>query len=273
MLIVRDQPDGPATTIPRERWRFARLVAGRVVPDPRHVHLDGGFEKGRLYQIVYTAVGAPVLGLGFAALRDCVAWLKHGSAAEGNPAPGRLRRAYAYGRSQTGRLLRTLVYDDLNVDEAGREALDGIIANVAGGMRGEFNQRFGQNSKDRPHMMAHLFPFTDAPQTDTATGQHRRAARARSMRAAAALKVFYTNTSAEYHRRRCVADPHRSRRRPRRRARPAHARLPLRGNRARARDLAALGHPGGRRRCHAARSSARRTCAARSTTGGCSAPA
>jgi len=199
LLTVSDMPDAPPTTIPRERWRFARLADGRVVADPRHIHLDGSFEKGRLYRITYTAVGAPVLGLSLAALRDAVAWLKHGPVAQGQPAPGALRWAYAYGRSQTGRLLRTLVYEDLNVDEEGREALDGIIANVAGGMRGEFNQRFGQNSKDRPHMMAHLFPFADAPETDAATGRsdalHARAA-ARGSR----LRVFYTNSSAEYHR-------------------------------------------------------------------------
>jgi hypothetical protein len=199
VLMVRDQLDGPATIIPRARWRFAREVHGRVSPDPRHVWLEGGFDKGRLYQVAYTAVGAPVIGLSMAALRDSVSWLKHGNAAEGNPAPGVLRWAYAYGRSQTGRLLRTYVYWDLNLDEQGREALDGIIANVAGGMRGEFNQRFGQNSKDRPQMMAHVFPCTDVETTDAATGQtdalHRRLDTRGSR-----LKVFYTNTSAEYHR-------------------------------------------------------------------------
>jgi hypothetical protein len=199
VLLVRDQLDGAPTVIPRERWRFAREVSGRVAPDPRHVWLEGGFEKGRLYQVAYTAVGAPVIGLSMVAMRDSVSWLKHGTAAEGNPAPGALRRAYAYGRSQTGRLLRTYVYWDVNLDEQGREAFDGIIANVAGGMRGEFNQRFGQNSKDRPQMMAHVFPCTDVEGTDTVTNQtdalHRRID-ARGSR----LKVFHTNTSAEYHR-------------------------------------------------------------------------
>ena len=134
-----------------------------------------------------------------AALRDSVAWLKHGSAADGNPAPERLRWAYAYGRSQTSRLLRTLIYEDLNLDEQGREALDGIIANVAGGMRGEFNQRFGQHSKDRNHMMAHLFPFTDQPSVDPETGT-KDALHARLDARGSRLRVFYTNTSAEYHR-------------------------------------------------------------------------
>jgi hypothetical protein len=188
VLLVRDQPDSDATTIERGRWRFARVEGGKIVPDARYVWLEGGFEKGRLYQIAYTAIGAPVVGLGIAALRDSAAWLKHGTSREGNPAPGVLRYVYAYGRSQTGRLLRTLVYNDLNLDEHGREALDGIIANVAGGLRGEFNQRFGQNSKDRPHMMDYVQPATDEE-------LHRRLAARGS-----ALKVFYTNSSAEYHR-------------------------------------------------------------------------
>ena len=188
VLLVRDQPDGDATTIDRARWRFARVADGKVVPDARYIWLEGGFEKGRLYQVAYTAVGAPVVGLGIAALRDSAAWVKHGTAREGNPAPDVLRYVYAYGRSQTGRLLRTLVYNDLNLDEQGREALDGIIANVAGGLRGEFNQRFGQNSKDRPHMMDYVQPATDED-------LHRRLA-ARGSK----LKVFYTNSSAEYHR-------------------------------------------------------------------------
>jgi hypothetical protein len=199
LLLVRDQPDGPATTIPRARWRFARVEGGRLVRDPRHVALEGGFARGRLYQIVYTALGAPVLGLSLAALRDCASWLKHGAPAAGHPAPGAFRVAYAYGRSQTGRLLRTYVYHDLNVDEGGREAFDGMLANVAGGLRGEFNQRFGQNSKDRPHMLAQLFPSADLPQTDADTGRtdalHRRIDARGST-----LRVMYTNTAAEYHR-------------------------------------------------------------------------
>ena len=195
-LLVRDQLDGEPTAVPRSAWQFGRVIDGRVVADPRYVWLQGGFEKGRLYQVAYTAVGAPVLGLSFAALRDCASWLKHEPT---SPAAGTLRWAYAYGRSQTGRLLRTLVYWDLNQDEQGREALDGLIANVAGGMRGEFNQRFGQNSKDRPQMMAHVFPSADVETTDPvtgATGALRRRLDARGSR----LKVFYTNTSAEYHR-------------------------------------------------------------------------
>src|SRR3970282_1168170 len=151
VLVVSDQPDGPAGAITRNHARFSRVDGERVIPDARHIYLAGGFAKGRIYQLAYTAVGARVLGLGMAALRDRAAWLKHGSAgeghaaglnagsaAEGRPAAGALRHGYAYGRSQTGRLLRTMIHHDLNADEAGRRALDGIIAHVAGGMPGGF---------------------------------------------------------------------------------------------------------------------------------------
>jgi hypothetical protein len=180
VLVVRDQPDGEPETIPRSRWRFARVEGRRAVADARHIHLDGGFTKGRLYQVVYTAVGARLVSLGMVALRDCAAWLRYGSAVEGNPAAGALRYAYAYGRSQTGRLLRTMIHHDLNVDEAGRRVFDGIIANVAGAMLGEFNDRFGQSSKDRGAMMDHYEPLHVEPR--------------------GGLKVFLTNSSFEYHR-------------------------------------------------------------------------
>jgi hypothetical protein len=180
VLVARDQPDGEPEIIARSRWRFGRVDGGLVIPDGRYVHLDGGFTKGRLYQLGYTAVGARLVSLGMVALRDCAAWLRHGGAADGNPAAGVLRHAYAYGRSQTGRLLRTMVHHDVNVDEAGRRAFDGILANVAGAMLGEFNDRFGQNSKDRGAMMDHYEPLHVTPRRG--------------------LKLFLTNTSFEYHR-------------------------------------------------------------------------
>src|SRR5438128_3051606 len=162
-LTVQDQPDAEPVVIARERRRFA--------PDAGHVTLDGGFSKGRLYRIAYTALGAPVMGLGPAALREAASWIKRGTTGDGHPAPGRLRHVYGYGRSQTARLLRTYVYYDLNLDEQGREALDGIIANVPGGLRGEFNQRFGQNSKDRPRMRPTSFPSTKCPGKVPRTGR------------------------------------------------------------------------------------------------------
>lgn len=198
-MEYRDEPDGAPHPVPRSFWRFGRIdESGKYVADPDYVCAREKFRKGRLYQVVYTTVGARLLGLSFAALRDVTSWIKYGAPSLESPAPG-VRQAYAYGRSQTGRFLRTYIYNDFNLDELGREALDGVIANVAGGMRGEFNQRFGQNSKDRNNMMTQLFPFTSVPSTDPETEEtgslHARLDARRST-----MKVFYTNSSAEYHR-------------------------------------------------------------------------
>ncbi|MEC7914357.1 MAG: alpha/beta hydrolase domain-containing protein, partial [Chloroflexota bacterium] len=199
LIEIRDMPDGPAEPMARDDWKFGRIDdAGNYHPDPGYVCSEKGFEKGRLYQAVYTAVGAPVIGLSFAALRDCVSWIKNGSPHLDSPVEG-IDTAYAYGRSQTGRFLRTFAYNDFNLDEAGRETLDGFIANVAGGMRGEFNQRFGQNSKDRNNMMHQLFPFASIDQTDPET-EDTGSLHGRLDGRGSNLKIMYTNTSAEYHR-------------------------------------------------------------------------
>jgi hypothetical protein len=198
-MEVRDEPDGEPEPVPRDGWRFGRIDDdGNYRPDPNYVCAPNMFEKGRPYQVVYTTVGARVLGLSFAALRDCTSWIKHGTAGVATPVQG-IEHAYAYGRSQTGRYLRTYIYNDFNLDEENREALDGVIANVAGGMRGEFNQRFGQNSKDRNNMLAQLFPFTSSPAIDQET-EEVGSLHARLDGRGTNLKIFYTNTSAEYHR-------------------------------------------------------------------------
>jgi hypothetical protein len=61
---LRDGEEARPRTIPRESWSFARLEARRIVPDPNHIYLTTGFEPGRIYEVIYTTTGAPVIGLG-----------------------------------------------------------------------------------------------------------------------------------------------------------------------------------------------------------------
>lgn len=101
VLTVRSSLDGPRREIPRREWSFARLQNGQVVPDPTRVYLRGGFQPGRIYEFVYVAQNPRVAGLGLAAVRDLVTYLKHDPH---SPAPARV--AYAFGESQSGRFLR-----------------------------------------------------------------------------------------------------------------------------------------------------------------------
>ena len=105
-----------------------------------------------------------------ASTRDIVSFLKYESEADGNPCAGSIDYAHAFGSSQSGRFLRTYIYYGMNNDEKGRMALDGIIPHVAGGMRGEFNLRFGQPSKDVCYIIPELFPFSDTEVTDPVSG-------------------------------------------------------------------------------------------------------
>src|SRR5215475_7231720 len=69
-LTVRAHTGAPEMPVPRSAWRFARVQDGKLVADPSHVALDGGFEPGMIYDCYYRAVDPPVVGLGFVAVRD-----------------------------------------------------------------------------------------------------------------------------------------------------------------------------------------------------------
>ena len=196
-LLVRENEDAPHRLIPRDRWSFAKLVNGRAVPDPGYIYLSSGFVPGKVYQLVYDTSNPTVVGLGLLATRDLVSFLRYGTTEAGNPCATDIRKAYAFGSSQSGRFLRELLHLGLNEDEQGRIVFDGIISHVAGARRGEFNQRFGQPSNAEKESVGSLFPFSDAEQTDAETGRtdgllSRLVARGKLP------KVFHTNTASEY---------------------------------------------------------------------------
>ena len=169
VMTVQDDEDAREHVIPRKQWWFARMEDGRRIPDPCFVHVEGGFQPGKVYQVIYTTTGAPVVGLGLAATRDIASHLRF-EGASGASGIGEMEHAYAFGVSQSGRFLRSFLYHGLNRDEKGRTVFDGFMPHVAGGKRGEFNQRFAQPSSQATRSVNSLFPFADAPQTDPDTG-------------------------------------------------------------------------------------------------------
>ncbi len=193
-LLVKDWEDGPYRELPRSAWRFAQETDAGVAPSPAHIYVEEGLQPGKIYHVVYTTNYAPVTGAGLLAIRDAAAWLKNG---EPQLAPDGFAYAHAYGVSQTGRLLRHLLYLGLNVDEEGRQVYDGLLAHVAGARRGEFNQRFGQPSVQSTPGFGHLFPFADNEMVDPYSEQ-RDGLLSRLRAADAVPRIIYTNTSAEY---------------------------------------------------------------------------
>ena len=170
-LSVRDSREAVRRLIPRSEWQFAHMVDGKLAASDRFIHLNGGFEPGKIYEYVYVVADPVVAGAGFAAVRDFASYAKHAPDAI---AP--VERVYGEGISQNGRFLRDLVYQGFNADENGRIALDGVLAHVAGAGRGSFNYRFAQPSRDAQPTSSvffptDIFPFTDEPERDPLTGE------------------------------------------------------------------------------------------------------
>ncbi len=197
VLTVRDSRNAKRTVIPRNEWQFAHTVDGKLTPSDRHIHLNGGFQPGKIYEYVYVVADPVVAGGGFAAIRDFASYAKHASDAV-TPAA----RVYGEGISQNGRFLRDFLCQGFNADEEGRIALDGVLAHVAGAGRGSFNYRFAQPSRDAQPTSSiffptDIFPFTDQPETDPVTGEMG-GLLDRPVADHAVPKIFFSNTSYEY---------------------------------------------------------------------------
>jgi hypothetical protein len=197
LLTVRDSRDSLRTRIPRAQWQFARTVDGKLTPSDRHIHLNGGFQPGKIYEYVYVVADPVVAGGGFAAIRDFASYAKH--------APDAItptQRVYGEGISQNGRFLRDFLYQGFNADEEGEIALDGVLAHVAGAGRGSFNYRFAQPSRDAQPTSSIFFPtdippFTDQPEKDPVTGEVS-GLLDRATADKVVPKIFFSNTSYEY---------------------------------------------------------------------------
>ena len=193
-LTVRDRHDGPRQPIARSQWKYDGTDKIRVT---------GGLQPGRIYEFIYLAKDPAIAGLGPAAIRDLIAYLKH----DGGPMllgdqRRFLKRAIGIGTSQSGRFLRTFLYQGFNADEKGRKVFDGLWPHVAGAGRGSFNFRFAQPSRDaQPYgnffYPTDLFPFTDTEQTDSETGE-KGSLLAKAREQKVVPKIFYTNGSYEY---------------------------------------------------------------------------
>jgi len=190
-LGVRDTTDGPRRIIPRSQWKFW---------DNTGVEMASGFLPGKFYDVIYTAKNPAIVGLGLAATRDMISFLKYSGDAVFPT--GSLRRAIGMGTSQSGRFLRTFLYFGANADESGKKVFDGVWAHVAGGGRGSFNHRFAQPSRDGHRMTntfypTDIFPFADLKMLDPET-RDIDGLLTQTSDLNVTPKIFYSNGAYEY---------------------------------------------------------------------------
>jgi Alpha/beta hydrolase domain len=172
-LTVRGREADPRVTPPGLAWRLV---------DDRHVEITRptapGFDHGAIFEFIYRARGPIVMGIGFAAIRDTVSFLRH--ATKNNPlAPQerpRIRHALGFGISQSGRVLRDLVHLGFNQDLAERQVFDGILPVVAGSRRTCINWQFAQAGRYSRQHEDHSygddqFPFSYPTLSDPISGR------------------------------------------------------------------------------------------------------
>lgn len=116
-------------------WAFADCTTTPFPgkPDPARLCVRGGFDPALAYTLVYQGKDPLVLGIGFAATRDLVAYLRSGRADDAgtaNPA-GQIRWTVASGTSQSGNFLKSFVNLGFNADETGKRVFDGVNPNIA----------------------------------------------------------------------------------------------------------------------------------------------
>ena len=189
-LTRRRYPGDAREPIAGDRWAFARTEGGAgldaqgaetaLVESDTHIHVFDGFEPGWIYELIYTARDPRPYGLGHAAVRDLVSFLRYDDtdrAGNPNPLAGRIDKAYAWGRSQTGRCIRDFVYCGYNACAGDRRVFDGVMPHVSGAGLMWMNHRFarivspaGQQYEDHQNC-ADRFPFAYGSSTDHLTGR------------------------------------------------------------------------------------------------------
>jgi hypothetical protein len=165
----------------------------QFVPDEHNVSVKP--DAGTIYTFVYRAKQPRVNGIGFAAVRDLVSYLKNLPAdAQGHANPLRdmlsarcivsscssnpttnFDVAVAAGESQSGRFLKDFLYQGFNVDKFGKIVFDGMLPIISGAKRTWVNRRFSQPGATTTAHSDHWqpgdqFPFTYGVLTDRYSG-------------------------------------------------------------------------------------------------------
>jgi hypothetical protein len=172
-LTVRRNETDPRQEIPAGGWAYVNSREIRLLPE------GTAPEPGSLYEIHYPATQPRVLGIGFAATRDLISFLRYekvDAAGNANPVRPGIRAVLAFGSSQSGRYLRDHVALGFNQDESARKVFDGVLAHTAG-VGGVFlNYEFGQPGRTRTQHEDHAFPenafpFSTAAMRDPVSGK------------------------------------------------------------------------------------------------------
>ena len=197
-LTVKEHLDDPPVELPVSEWEYTsdEGTAIRLLPE------GTPFKQSHIYEFTYTAKDPRVAGIGLAATRDFLSFLRHAPALADNPLAGHVDYTYSYSISQPSRTLNDFQQLGFNEDEYGQRALDGILSHTGGGNGDQINYRFAQTDRTERNRQNHrypeaVFPFAHQVTTDHLSGR----TAGRSERGAATNtlpKRLDINTASEY---------------------------------------------------------------------------
>ena len=170
MLTHRVHLDDAAVQLPDSAWDYTDATRKAIKLT------SGPFVPNDIYEFKYTAKDPTVNGVGFAAVRDFVSFLRYGTAAQGNPLAGDVTRVYTEIVSQPGRLLNDFTNLGFNEDESGRKVIDGMMQWIAAGDGINMNYRWSQTKRTNRNRQDLLylegrFPFANVETHDPLTGR------------------------------------------------------------------------------------------------------
>ncbi|HET8564694.1 MAG TPA: hypothetical protein VFM35_12540, partial [Candidatus Binatia bacterium] len=152
----------PAIEIPASGWEYTS-AAGTAI---RLLPAGTPFEQSAIYEFSYTAKNPVVAGLGFAATRDFLSFLRYAEADDfGNPNPlaGDVDHVYTFTVSQPARYLNDFETLGFNEDETGRRVIDGILNWLGAGNGVALNFRFAQPGRTERNRQNHRYPEANFP--------------------------------------------------------------------------------------------------------------
>jgi hypothetical protein len=156
--------------IPASGWNYN--AAGTTIS-----LVGGSFVANDIYEFAYTAKDPKVNGLGFAAVRDWMEFLRYerrDDFSNPNPLAGHVKRVYTEISSQPGRLLNDFRHLGFNETERGKKAFDGHVQWISAGNGINMNYRFSQTGRTERNRQNHLFiegrfPFANVMSHDPIT--------------------------------------------------------------------------------------------------------
>ncbi len=199
ILTVRERLDDRPIVVPIAGWDFADEQTIRLLP------IGTAFDQAHIYEFTYIAKNPVVSGLGLAATRDFISFLRYApksGARVDNPLADTIRQTYSFSISQPSRALHDFQTLGFNADEEDRRVIDGMLKWTGAGTGDQINYRFSQTGRTERNRQNHLypegvFPFAHQVLTDHLSGK----VAGRSTLCAESntcAKIFEVNSSNEY---------------------------------------------------------------------------